>query len=334
MLARLVDGAGFQLRRPDEMLHPHLGSDVLLTRVIPGQHLQADRALQPLWCRSNKPRPLVSTPRDSRHSPALPAIRRLADGLLYHCTSPPQHNRPLPATQPFCEPPCVFQRDEVAESSPGRGRGRAAFEGVRTAPISRHTEVAHDPTDEIFGTTRYARASWPLGPCTPGLVPPGHHRLGAAPGWRKARSLSRSPRPPTAITSTSGHCCSTPSICAGIPGATARTARAGRADGLPAAVQRSGPLAHQPRGAAVRGPDSPGGAVSVGARPYGQRVRTARGGVADRLRQPGDGPGVVHRMPTPLASRFVHLDIRVDPEDRLDWGAANGIVPEVPLFIT
>ena len=254
MLARLVDDAGFQLRRPDEMLHPHLGSDVLLTRVIPGQHLQADRALQPLWCRSNRPRPLVSTPRDSRHSPAFPAIRRLVDGLLYHCTSPPQHNRPLP--------------------------------------------------------------------------------LGAAPWWRKASSLSRSPPPPTAITSTSGHCCSTPSICAASPGATARTARAGRADGLPAAVQRSGPLAHQPRGAAVRGPDSPGGAVSVGARPYGQRVRTARGGVADRLRQPGDGPGVVHRMPTPLTSRFVHLDIRVDPEDWLDWGAANGIAPEVPLFIT
>ena len=170
-----------------------------------------------LWCRSNKPRPLVSTPRDSRHSPAFPAIRRLADGLLYHCTSPPQHNRPLPAAQPFCEPPCVFQRDEVAEPSPGRGRDQAAFEGVRTAPISRRTEVAHDPTDEIFGATRYARASWPLGPRTPGLVPPGHHRLGAAPGWRKASSLSRSPRPPTAITSTSAHCCSTPSICAGIP---------------------------------------------------------------------------------------------------------------------
>ena len=42
----------------------------------------------------------------------------------------------------------------------------------------------------------------------------------------------------------------------------------------------------------------------------------------------------MHRMPTPLASRFVHLDIPVEPEDRLDWGAANGIVPKVPLFIT
>ena len=44
--------------------------------------------------------------------------------------------------------------------------------------------------------------------------------------------------------------------------------------------------------------------------------------------------GVVHRMPTPLASRFVHLDIRVDPEDWCNWGAANGIAPEVLFFIT
>ena len=43
--------------------------------------------------------------------------------------------------------------------------------------------------------------------------------------------------------------------------------------------------------------------------------------------------GVVHRMPTPLASRFVHLEIRVDAEDWLAWGAANGIAPEVLFFI-
>ena len=42
--------------------------------------------------------------------------------------------------------------------------------------------------------------------------------------------------------------------------------------------------------------------------------------------------GVVHRMPTPLASRFVHLEIRVDAEDWLAWGAANGIAPEVPVL--
>ena len=44
--------------------------------------------------------------------------------------------------------------------------------------------------------------------------------------------------------------------------------------------------------------------------------------------------GVVHRMPTPLASRFVHLEIRVDAEDWLAWGAASGIAPEVLFFIT
>ena len=40
--------------------------------------------------------------------------------------------------------------------------------------------------------------------------------------------------------------------------------------------------------------------------------------------------GVVHRMPTPLASRFVHLEIRVDAEDWLAF--RNGAVPVKLLF--
>ena len=44
--------------------------------------------------------------------------------------------------------------------------------------------------------------------------------------------------------------------------------------------------------------------------------------------------GVVHRMPTPLASRFVHLEIRVDAEDWLAWGAEQGIAPEVLFFVS
>ena len=43
--------------------------------------------------------------------------------------------------------------------------------------------------------------------------------------------------------------------------------------------------------------------------------------------------GVVHRMPTPLASRFVHLEIRVDAEDWCAWAAASGIAPEVLFFM-
>ncbi|MDE2840720.1 MAG: MoxR family ATPase [Chloroflexota bacterium] len=43
--------------------------------------------------------------------------------------------------------------------------------------------------------------------------------------------------------------------------------------------------------------------------------------------------GVVNRMPTPLASRFVHLEIKVDAEDWCAWGAANGIAPEALFFI-
>ena len=42
--------------------------------------------------------------------------------------------------------------------------------------------------------------------------------------------------------------------------------------------------------------------------------------------------GIVHRMPTPLANRFVHLKIRVDAKDWCACGAENGIAPEV-LFV-
>ena len=43
--------------------------------------------------------------------------------------------------------------------------------------------------------------------------------------------------------------------------------------------------------------------------------------------------GITHRMPTPLASRFVHLELKVDPSDWCEWGAANGIAPETLFFI-
>ena len=35
--------------------------------------------------------------------------------------------------------------------------------------------------------------------------------------------------------------------------------------------------------------------------------------------------GVTHRMPTPLASRFVHLEIRVDAADWCAWAATEGL---------
>ena len=43
--------------------------------------------------------------------------------------------------------------------------------------------------------------------------------------------------------------------------------------------------------------------------------------------------GVVHRMPTPLASRFVHLEIKVDAPDWCAWAAGSGIAPEVLFYI-
>ena len=43
--------------------------------------------------------------------------------------------------------------------------------------------------------------------------------------------------------------------------------------------------------------------------------------------------GVVHRMPTPLASRFVHLTVEPDPSEWTRWAAENGLAPEVIFFI-
>ena len=43
--------------------------------------------------------------------------------------------------------------------------------------------------------------------------------------------------------------------------------------------------------------------------------------------------GVTHRMPTPLASRFVHIDIKVDFDDWCAWAATHGIAPEVLFYI-
>ena len=42
---------------------------------------------------------------------------------------------------------------------------------------------------------------------------------------------------------------------------------------------------------------------------------------------------VVHRMPTPLSNRLVHLEIRVDAKDWCSWGAANGIAGEAWSWI-
>ena len=40
-----------------------------------------------------------------------------------------------------------------------------------------------------------------------------------------------------------------------------------------------------------------------------------------------------HAMPTPLISRFVHLEVAPDPADWCKWAASNDIAPEVIFFI-
>ena len=44
--------------------------------------------------------------------------------------------------------------------------------------------------------------------------------------------------------------------------------------------------------------------------------------------------GITHRMPAPLANRFVHLELRPDATDWLAWAAANDIAPEVIFFVS
>ena len=44
--------------------------------------------------------------------------------------------------------------------------------------------------------------------------------------------------------------------------------------------------------------------------------------------------GVVHRMVAPLASRFVHLELKSDHQDWYAWAVDAGIAPEVIFFIS
>ena len=43
--------------------------------------------------------------------------------------------------------------------------------------------------------------------------------------------------------------------------------------------------------------------------------------------------GVVHRMPSPLASRFTHIELVVDSQEWVQWAMHNRIAPEVIYFI-
>ena len=43
--------------------------------------------------------------------------------------------------------------------------------------------------------------------------------------------------------------------------------------------------------------------------------------------------GVVYRMPTPLASRFVHITVRADVAEWCSWAATQKLAPEVIFFV-
>ena len=81
---------------------------------------------------------------------------------------------------------------------------------------------------------------------------------------------------------------------------------------IPAARRMiTGSLAHQPGGTALGRADGPGGAVSTGAGPEGRReYELPEGASLIACGNRESDRGVVNRMPTPLASRFVHLEIK------------------------
>ena len=44
--------------------------------------------------------------------------------------------------------------------------------------------------------------------------------------------------------------------------------------------------------------------------------------------------GVAYKMPTPLANRFVHISMKVDKDDWLEWAIENAVHPDVVGFIS
>ena len=44
--------------------------------------------------------------------------------------------------------------------------------------------------------------------------------------------------------------------------------------------------------------------------------------------------GVTYRMPAPLANRFVHIELRVDYEDWMQWATLNRVHPDVVGYVT
>ena len=59
--------------------------------------------------------------------------------------------------------------------------------------------------------------------------------------------------------------------------------------------------------------------------PEGARIMACSNRESDR--------GVVHRMPTPLASRFIHLEAKVDIEAWIEWALAHNLPVEVIFFL-
>ena len=183
----------------------------------------------------------------------------------------------------------------------GAWSGRSPGRPEVPAPLSCHSEHAHDPNRHYFRGLHPTPERTRDGARPPSRGPPSDDSLGPARsgeiddrptgcGSREPaiRRRSRAPARPRRLE--------------GLPWRDGADRNPLGAAGVPAANRRHRPVAHQPRGASVRRPDGPGGLVPARPRPEGRRVRAPRGRLADACGNRETDRGVVHRMPTRSAT--------------------------------
>ena len=220
--------------------------------------------------------------------------------------------------------PCASPPPETTHARPGLSRARSPVHSCRRALAMTHSTITADyslrPSALADALARLVEARQPV------IVwgPPGVREVPDRPTGRRglAAHLPRRARAAARPGGPSGH----------------SLARRGRAHplgaaGVPAPGRRQGALAREPGGAALGGPDGAGRALPARARRRCGEYELPEGAALIACGNREGDRGVVHRMPTPLASRFVHLEVRVDAADWCAWGAGGGIAPEVLFFI-
>ena len=260
--------------------HVDVGGELLLADAVIPQPFRGESARDRFdvvapACHARKLAPPARTPQ---------AVRRLPPGrpIRDHSRLCPQRRRRpaadgAPAAVVSAGPmPSSHPGDEA---SPGGGEGGAPGEGVRAAlppfPEATHDRSRHHLRDYTLRPSELAAVLALLVEARQPCI------VWGRPGAAKSQIAQQVAADASRSTSTSG-AAARPRRSARHPLARRRRPHPLGAAGVPAPVRRPRPLAHQPRGAALGRADGPGGAVPVGSRPQGRRVRAARGRLAHR----------------------------------------------------